>query len=161
MSNYFEIVFEDVNQRDLEKLLIYLFGSSERVSDINVPEDLDGRHKNCSHIELAKLVFEVGLSAIMVTLHGFSMDGKTKIPSALFRIIKYEDKVDVDFFFESSDHDWVDSVMLSAMKFCKNISTRLGVGKIYAGMEPASDENTRYFTNDRPGPLLSNLIRRM
>lgn len=77
------------------------------------------------------------------------------IPSVLLRLVKYEDQYDIDFNFDESDIADVGAAAL--MKKLHGYISELGKGyqvrDWFGGIEPASDEDTRYFTGSELGPL--------
>jgi hypothetical protein len=79
------------------------------------------------------------------------------LPKVLLRLVKYGERYNIDFNFDSNELENVSMVSL-ATEFhdhTKEIARNNGVDNFFGGMEPASDEDTRYFTNNDLGPLTS------
>ncbi|MGL6011421.1 MAG: hypothetical protein ACRC0J_07895 [Shewanella oncorhynchi] len=76
------------------------------------------------------------------------------VNSALIRILKYQGKFDLDISFDEDDVGLADVNGIDAFfAFSKEVAKKFEFGNCYFGMEPASDESTRFFTNDVLGPL--------
>jgi len=84
----------------------------------------------------------------MLVMRNFFIDKSSVIPIAFLRFFKYEGKMDVEISFKSSNGEWVAQIMRSAKDFTKKLRQKFIMNDVYAGMEPASDEETRYFTNE-------------
>ncbi|WP_242206202.1 MULTISPECIES: hypothetical protein [unclassified Pseudomonas] len=76
------------------------------------------------------------------------------VNSALIRILKYQGGFDLDISFDEDDDGLADVDGVGAFfAFSKEVAKKFEFGNCYFGMEPASEENTRFFTNDVLGPL--------
>jgi len=149
MADHFEITFEDVENGAVNDLIGFLLGCASSVYKVG---DIGGEDiKNV----IINYDFQwcLGESAETWVLRNFLINISTVIPVVFLRIFRYGKKIDVEISFASSDAGWVAQVMRSAKEFFKVLPRKFGIKNIYAGMEPSSDEETRYFTNDTCGPL--------
>jgi len=146
MADYYEIIFEEVSNGVIDEFVGFLLGCAASVYRVG---DVGG--KNIKD-EMIPYSFQEKSDEFLV-LCKFVVDASTSIPSAFLRAFRYEGKIDVEISFDGSDIRWVKQVMRSAKEFSKELSRKFGIKNIYGGMEPASDEETRYFTNDVFGPL--------
>jgi len=149
MADYYEIIFEEVNNATVNEFVDFLLSRAVSVYKV---EDVGGENiKN----EMISYNFP-GKSDDFLVMCEFVVGASTLIPLAFLRIFRYEGKIDIEISFDASDIKWVNRVMCSAKEFSKELPRKFGIKNIYGGMEPASDEDTRYFTNDEFGPLFQN-----
>lgn len=156
MSSLLEVVFENVIQRNVGRLLLLLIAGAGRIVNAQCSEDivlivsgkLDANALN------SVLNFQ-GDVALSVSLSNLKFGGVI-FPKVLVRLVKYGEQYDIDFNFDPDELEGVD--MMSLVKqlhdHAKEIARDSEVDTFFCGMEPASDKDTRYFTNDDFGPLL-------
>ncbi len=90
-------------------------------------------------------------------------DTSTIINLAL-RMVKYQDLFDIDMVFNYSDisiglycseNERVEWLMYNLQGFSYNISKRFNFNLYCVGGEPTYDEEMRYFTNEKIGPMMA------
>ncbi len=95
-----------------------------------------------------------GNVSVIINLHAIKLDGII-LPNVQLRLVKYGNEYDIDFNFDYNELRNIDMTALidNLHAHAKNIALELGITSFYGGIEPASDEDTRYFTNEEKGPL--------
>lgn len=154
MAGLLEIVFEDVRQDMVLPLLQIVVASAATVISAECSEDFlvwsDGHIKFdeiCATIEFDEPV------SILINVRSLRVASVT-VDAALVRIIKYQGKFYMDISFDEEDAglQGVD-VVGNFFEFSKELANKFELVSYYFGMEPASDEASRFFTNDVLGPL--------
>lgn len=155
MAELIEVVLEDVPKSKVYETIEHILGDAGEVMEVQCSEQI----ADCDQAELSekgiKSFLELSEQAsILVNVDGLKI-GKVTIPSVLLRIVKYEDSVDIDFNFSESDlRDITTADLMSKIHaYVADLGKRYGISHWFGGMEPASDEDTRYFTGDEVGPL--------
>ena len=145
MKELFEVIFEGVNTSRLFFLLKEIESKSDRIFDFNFSEDFFSSNVNVfSELLIDSFLGFNGDLYFGVSMEGFSVkDG-----------LKFEGGVDVGLCFYMNDFNSAGKVMLEFQKYMNGISADFGFENFYGGLEPASDQETRFFTNNRLGPLL-------
>jgi hypothetical protein len=89
-----------------------------------------------------------------VELPRLEVDERTVLQKVHVRILRYEDQFDVEVNFIPRDAEGGSSEgMMDALhQYAMRLSQRHHVDSYYAGIEPASDEETRFFTGAVRGP---------
>ena len=73
-------------------------------------------------------------------------------------MFRHDGLVDVELNWNTDAASDEDSIILSVFEFSKSLARNRGVKSFYGGIEPAVDEETRFFTGAKMGPLaLKNL----
>lgn len=155
MADLLEIVLEDISRSKVCPLLLILLGHAEHITEIRCSEEIKlSSDTNISEEEIKYFLSLMGDASLIIKLSSLNM-ADCKIPSVLLRLLKYGDRYDIDFNFDESDV--ADIGATGVMKKLQEYFTKLGeaykVGNWFGGIEPASDENTRYFTGNELGPL--------
>ncbi len=155
MSNLFEVVFEDIPKSKVIPLLLSLIASSNRVINTRCSGGIsfmDGDKISTSILE-SVLNFEGDISMLfdLQDMHVGSID----LPKVLLRLVKYTDKYDIDFNFDESeiDNKYIQSLIAELHDCAKKLASDYNIQNFFGGMEPALDEDTRYFTNEVLGPI--------
>ncbi len=155
MSNLFEVVFEDIPKNKVMPLLLSLIASSNRVINTRCSEDISfvDRDKISTSLLQYVLNFEGDIS-MLFDLQDMRT-GSIDLPKVLLRLVKYEDKYDIDFNFNESEVDNKDiqSLIVELHGYAKKLAHDYEIQSFFGGLEPASDEETRYFTNELLRPL--------
>jgi hypothetical protein len=86
-------------------------------------------------------VVDVGLPRLEV-------DERTALQKVRVRILRYDDQFDVEVNFVPRDTESAspEAMMDSLHRYAMRLSQRHHIGSYYAGIEPASDKETRFFT---------------
>ncbi len=151
MSNLIEVVFENVPKANVSQLFLYLVHSAKHIVSVEISENielLDEGKLNEQTVE--SLINFSGDVATLIKLKGINLDGVV-LPLVLLRLLKYNDLYDVDFSFDYAELKHVDILKLIKSLHISTscLAKENGVKNWFSGMEPASDESTRYFTNDK------------
>lgn len=154
MSESYEIVLQQVAKGELYLLLKFIEMGSQALSGLSVSEDFGGS----SPVEINQSLIDAvvahdGDVCLSEQLHEFKVSQAISLPLVLLRVIKYEDKVDVELSFNDAAPFDIDRIMLTMQGYSHAISNKFHIKEFYGGLEPASDIDTRYFTGDALGPL--------
>lgn len=99
MSKIVEVVFEDVDKTDVRQFLETILSNSEKIESIECIEDVtflnDGELAN-SISELFRVDKDISL---LVNLKSMKI-GNITLSEILLRLVKYENKYDIDFSFD-------------------------------------------------------------
>jgi hypothetical protein len=155
VAELYEVVFEGIGKHNVVPMFAQFVSMARDVTVISSAEDAELMVNN-------RLVFsamESSLDAeggliVMAELHELRV-GEITLPSVLLRIVRYDGTFDLDFTFDAHElvNTNVGSVMQSLHMAGKKLSERFNARSFFGGMEPASDANTRYFTDSNIGPL--------
>ncbi len=156
MSNLIEVVFEDVAKSCVKKLLSLLIPSFEGVLGVDCSENIsvfEGNEISDKGIE-SFLSFD-GDVAILVDVEAMKLESLI-LPRVQLRLMKYGNQCDIDFNFNSNELKNISTATLIKQlhAYVKKLAVNCNVSSFFGGMEPASDEDTRYFTNEELGPLV-------
>lgn len=155
MSSLFEVVFENVEKSNISQLLMTLVTSAKQIVSTQCSEDIaiiEGGRLSSKILDSA-LNFEGNL-IVLFNLQELKIRGIV-LPKVLLRIVKYADQYDIDFSFDESEfkNQNLMSLIPELQSYANELAINYGIRSVFGGMEPASDENTRYFTNKALGPL--------
>lgn len=155
MTDIIEVVFENVDRNNVFKLLSFLVRSSEEILGVNCSENitmLEGGEISEKGLEKF-LNFDGGL-AVFVNVEDMSLENIV-LPKVYIRLLKYESQYDIEFSFYFDELKGIGAAKLISELhgYVKRIAMNFNVPSFFGGMEPASDEDTRYFTNEELGPL--------
>ncbi|KEQ16547.1 hypothetical protein [Endozoicomonas numazuensis] len=156
MSNFIEVVFENIDKKSVKPLIKLLGDRSYKIIAINCTEDIKNMKKDEISNEALNHFLELNCDAsISINAEALVLE-ELVLPEVFIRVVKYESKYDIDFSFNSNEIENISiSTFINELHECaKNLSYRYCVENVYGGMEPASDEKTRFFTGSKPGPLM-------
>ena len=148
MTGVVEFVFEDVARSVVASLFEYLLSRSAEVVALESTEDVGEANARSDEILRAAIVSMLDLS-ILARVRQLEV-GQTVIPSALVRMVKYGISFDIDVSF---DADLCALNVKELQAHVLQIAEEFGVRLCYAGIEPAADPETRFFTSREIGPL--------
>jgi hypothetical protein len=148
MTEAVEFVFEDVERSVVASLFVYLLSKSAEVVTFECTEDVGEASANRGEILRAAIASMLDLS-ILAHVRQFEM-GQAVIPSALVRMVKCGINFDIDVSFDANMCA-LDVANLQAHVL--QIAEEFSIMLCYAGLEPAADSETRFFTNQEIGPL--------
>jgi hypothetical protein len=155
MSNLIEVVFENVSKVNVSQLLLCLVYSAKCIISADISEDIEllneGKLKKQA---VESLISFSGDITALIKLEEMKINGIV-LPLVLLRLVKYNDLYDIDFNFDRAELKHIDmSKLIKALHIStSSLAKENDVKNWFAGMEPASDENTRYFTNNERGYL--------
>lgn len=155
MSSLLEVVFENVHKNNVIRLLMLQIAASSKVINVQCSEDIELMNGDELDVNALSylLSFDGDVSAL-INLNDMKINGIT-MPNVLLRLVKYSEQYDIDFNFDSDEIDNIDMTILVAElhHHAKEVARDHNIANFFCGMEPASDEDTRYFTNESLGPL--------
>ena len=155
MSGLLEVVFENVLKSKVIQLLMMLITASGRIINVQCSEDIELMNEGELDVDsLSSLLSFDGDVSVLFNLNDMKI-GSIILPNVLLRLVKYGVRYDIDFSFESEEIENVDMTTLVAElhNHAKEVAKNHNMADFFCGMEPAFDEDTRYFTNECLGPL--------
>lgn len=155
MADLLEVVLENILRSKVCRLLMLLLGHAGQITEIQCSETIKlSSERNISEDEIESFVNLSGDAILIIKISNLYMADYI-IPSVLLRLVKYGDQYDIDFNFDESDITDVGTtaLMKKLHEYISEIGRRYQVGEWFGGIEPASDEDTRYFTGNEFGPL--------
>ncbi|MFJ2386726.1 hypothetical protein [Pseudomonas koreensis] len=154
MAGLLEIVFENVKQNVVLPLLESVINNSDSVDSAQCSEIFPVWNNGELEFDAVGAALDFnGTVSVLISVRGLNFIG-VSVSSALIRILKYQGKFDLDISFDEDDVGLANvDVTGDFFEFSKEVAKKFEFGSCYFGMEPASDESTRFFTNDVLGPL--------
>lgn len=155
MSNVIEVVFENVLKIKVIKLLMFLKETSGRLVNVQCSEDIElMKQGDIDVFVLDSLLNFEGNVSVLLNLSDMKI-GDIILPNILLRLVKYGGYYDIDFNFDSEDIENIDimAVIVELHHYVKEVAREYNISNFFCGVEPASDQITRYFTNESLGPL--------
>ena len=129
--------------------------NSKNVLSVSFTDDIDTVDSaNLDHELLCSAVDDTESLMIHICVDVFTI-GPLNIPDVMFRLLKHDEVFDIDFNFRYDDFKRLGgtSPISSLQEGVRKLALDFGAANYYAGMEPASDLDTRFFTNEKFGPL--------
>lgn len=148
MEELIEFVFEGVARRNAGALFMHLLSNSAEVITFACTENVAESNAATSEVVTAAIVATMDLS-VMAKVRALQV-GPLLLPNGLLRMVKYDDCFDVDCCFDAGAIKGQVMILHAAVL---NLSERFEARTCFAGLEPASDLNTRFFTDREIGPL--------
>ncbi|WP_122316855.1 hypothetical protein [Pseudomonas cichorii] len=150
----YEVVLEGVPVGELFALLKSIEGGAETLAGLTLSEPLEASGEGGVSKALVDdfIACEVDI-CLSEQLGGQYVSSEIQIPLILLRVIKLGSIIDVELSFDSSELLDIDAVMAAMKIYSCGLSKCFGGMEYYGGLEPAMDAETRYFTNDTPGPM--------
>lgn len=155
MANLIEVVFENVGKNCVLQLLKLLITSLENIISIECTENPSlFREGQIFEEDINPFLDFEGDITVLIKIRSIDLSNII-LPNVQLRLLKYEGQYDVEFNFDFNELENTATTTLvkELHAHAKCISLECGVSDFCCGMEPASDEDTRYFTNDELGPL--------
>jgi len=155
MSDLLEVVLENILRSKIYQLLAVLLEHAGQIIEIQCSEPIDILSEtDISEDEIESFINLNDDASLIIKLNNLNVAGIT-IPSVLLRLVKYGDQYDIDFNFDESDITDMDTtgLMKKLHVYISDLGKNYQVADWFGGLEPASDEDTRYFTNSEFGPL--------
>jgi hypothetical protein len=153
MAETIEFVFEGVPRAHVAHLFIQLLGNAEEVVSVQCTENRESETGDIVEILRTAIASPFDLS-VMVRVRKLRI-GDTELPDALIRMVKYDGSFDVDCSFDS---DFMCGRVAYLQTYLCQIADEFGVPSYFAGMDPAVDPETRFFSNRETGPLECRLV---
>jgi hypothetical protein len=149
-SQIIEMVFEDVPYTSLYAMFNELILESESLN--SEKELLNNKTINARFTDKLLLTNE----NISIQFNAKKICFKNiYFKNIILRIVKYGATYDIDFSTEQRDSN-ISSNLIEFQTCMQKLANKYKVENNYFGMEPASDEDTRYFTREIIGPLKIN-----
>lgn len=151
MDNLLEIVFENINKNCLNNFL-HKINESAFVTEKKCTENISLICNKKPRLYIEEGVLDISESfAVFFKIKEIKV-GAHNLENVFLRVVKYENYFDVDFNFKIAEEK-TPELMHCLHAYAKKISIDFEVKNFFGGIEPASDEETRYFTNEISGPL--------
>ena len=151
MSNLIEVVFENVPKTNVSRLLLYLVYSAKYIIIADTSENFEiFEEGKLNKQEVESLInFSEDVTGFF-KLEEMKVNGII-LPLVLLRLVKYDGLYDIDFNFDLAKLRHIEmSKLINTLHISiSNLAKENNVKNWFAGMEPASDGNTQYFTNNK------------
>lgn len=159
MSNLFEVVFESVPKNNVLEFLSYLIPEPRIIVNYQFSEKNQLINTNEYAEALRYFLNFYGDISIIINLDHIKIDDLI-LPEILLRLVKYGQQYDIDYNFDLNliKDTPIPDLVKKIHNHTKNIAKDNGISNFFGGMEPASDESTRYFTNNNLGPLVASKV---
>lgn len=154
MAELIEIAFDDATETEKAIRFIFELVSTSEIKNYNSSNEELENKLNLRNIESIK-------QAITNLLDGtISINFKTiRIRSVIiedFTLVIYKWKLnqlfDIYLLLDEPEFKKVDSILFW-QTFATELASLIGAREFYCGLDPASDEDTRFFTDQTLGPL--------
>ena len=150
-----EVVFEGILRSKVYMLLMKLLSNSGKIIEVHCSEKIKVFDNNSiSEQKIGSFLNLPDSASLLIKLSYIEIDSIV-ISSVLLRLVKYGDQFDIDFNFDERDvRNMSTTVLMKKIhQYVVDLGKRHEVNHWFGGMEPASDEDTRYFTDNKLGPL--------
>lgn len=151
-----EIVFENVPKKELGILLKNLTCDGGEISNYNLTLEYSSKIDWSSESSINE-VFEMNNDfGLFINLRILNIDD-ISLKKCGLATYKNKNMINFELNFQLSDFE-NDGKFLAdiLLKLAKYIASKYHIKNFFCGLEPASDKNTRLFTNDQIGPLFLN-----
>lgn len=155
MPELLEVVLEDVLSSEICNLFNSLMDEGGEITKIQCSEPLNFSSNHCIlEDEIRSFINLSDDASLIVKLNSLNIAGYT-IPQVLLRFLKYDGKYDIDFTFDEADLIGLNTkeLMEGMYTHISDITKQYQISDFFGGIEPASDEDTRYFSSNGCGPL--------
>lgn len=155
MEDLIEVLFENIPQTNVVPMLHEILSLSSFYECVNCPPEMD-KSMFSSFSTLEDILINLDDFITIYTLKDIKTENQS-IDHIVLRLIKFQNYFDIDFSFsEKIDTDENRKLLKDIFNLSNQLRHKYFVFHCYAGMEPAIDEATRYFTDDKIGPLLED-----
>ncbi|SFU17354.1 hypothetical protein SAMN05444141_1173 [Pseudovibrio denitrificans] len=154
MSDLIEVVLENLTESNISKLLFTLVGKFKNIENIECSEEIYLLGNKISDVDIENFKKLQTDATIILKLHHLKVNDVI-LNHVLLRLVKYDNKYDIDFTFDDKDiSSKLDtSILLHLHDYISELGNHFGATQWFAGVEPAIDQKTRFFTNYELGPL--------
>jgi len=154
MTELLEIVFEKVSADALAGILFDITEQGHLIENC----EMNGETYIVEWEEVSNVLkfFQGSNDDFALTYSAnFLFIGDNKIPECQIRVIRGQDFSDLEINFRSNSLTSMDkaNIVTELMKFSFELAAKYEIENYYCGLEPAVDEETRFFTKDKVGPL--------
>lgn len=156
MAELSEVAFENILRSKMYKVLLALLNNAGHIIEIRCSENIQfSGGGELTEQEIESFLDLSDDASIIIKLSDLQI-GDNLVPAVLLRVMKYGNQFDIDFNFSEQDiKSMIISVIIKKIyEFASGIGKSYEIEQWFGGMEPASDEDTRYFTDDTLGPLI-------
>ncbi|MEE1880860.1 hypothetical protein V0R55_11860 [Pseudomonas soli] len=149
----YEVMLERVPDVALQAVLKVIVASAKTHSDLSLSADSEVQGGESLEAVTQRLHGSGESVCLSLRLWEFNVSNKVSLPLVLLRVIKWEDRLDIELSFNSTPADDLSDIMQALHAYVSGLAGRFSIPVFYGGMEPAIDNDTRYFTNETLGPL--------
>ncbi|ATB67631.1 hypothetical protein [Pseudomonas mosselii] len=149
----YEVMLESVPDAALQAALKVIVATAQTLSDLSLSGDSEVQRGASLETLTQRLRVSSESVCLSLRLWEFNVSNKVSLPLVLLRVIKWEDRLDIELSFNSTPADDLHDIMQALHTYASGLAGRFSIPVFYGGMEPALDKDTRYFTNDMLGPL--------
>ncbi len=156
MQELIEVVLENISPEKIHPIIKDLLKKNENIIEIQCSEELDFLEKGkISGSDIMSFINLPDDACLYVKIRELKIDN-VNIACVLLRLVKYGKQFDIDFNFdEKNTEDTGIKIFMEKMHgYTINLGEIYQIGHWFCGIEPASDKETRYFTDYEAGPLV-------
>ena len=152
MAETIEILFENIEFNKVSNFITDLsFQGSIKNIQVSVDDGFSLGDGNSNLLDIGSYFKKCSGGAIYINIENVQLDNKL-LPKIGIQIYKYTKTYDLSIDVNSQQLQ--ELILLDSLqKWASNVSQILRSKSYYCGLEPASDEDTRFFTNGNLGPL--------
>lgn len=153
MSELIEIVFENINKSSLTEVIHYFIEPNNNITDIDIFFKDEESVQVMAYDINEELLFRAPKKILMklkdLKLHN---EKQLKYVNAWIYINELSFDVELDFDLKQERNNMPDLIS-NLFYFSEEFAKLFDVKIFYSGLEPAHDEDTRFFTKNILGPL--------
>ena len=153
IDHLIEIIFKDVPENKIGELLKDLTSQGKEVLNYNLTCDVSEVDWN-SEQSIEALFNQNKNFGLFLNLKALKKS-HVWLPKCGISVYKYEDKINLEINFQSSDLDSSSFKQITnkLMELAESIAIQYKIEEYYCGLEPAEEKKTRLFTNQHVGPF--------
>lgn len=156
MAGLFEVVFEKIAKSKTIPIVQELIEKGGRIvsAECVFGESLNLIDAGDLDVKTLELFLNSQHSGIAIINLEYFRLGSVIFPDVLIRLEKYNGFFNVDFNFKPQDlkKESMETFVAELHKYSREVAKKFNLDTFFAGMDPAEDEETRFFTNDDLGP---------
>ncbi len=156
MSEVIEVAFEEIPPSDVVRGILLFSGAEKNIGSVEIqgldnPPKVSGKDLS----PLIALINEEETFSVFINLAELSSPHFT-IKNCSLMVVKERDSFSFILIFEEDDLSLKvgDTSFITALHgWALEFKDTIKASSVYCGLDPASDEDTRFFTNSKLGPL--------
>ncbi len=152
MAEIIEILFENIEFNEASSFITDLsFQGNIKNIQVSVDDGFSLEDGNNNLLDIGSYFKKCSGGAIYINMENVQLNNKL-LPKIGVQILKYTNIYDL--CIDVGSQQLQELIPLESLqKWASNVSQRLRSESYYCGLEPASDEDTRFFSNGNFGPL--------
>lgn len=145
MGQVIELVFEGMDIGKARELAIFVISCSRGVVDMTVDTAVAQSE--------APQSIPSSFDSLFIRLKALCFSEGVEVPNVGIRSFRYDSQYDLEINVDLDDVENMERLVDVTFEFAQGAAAVLGIENYFAGLEPASDVDTRLFTMSARGPL--------